>query len=225
MTARMRSARATAASSTCAAGTTWLTSPSECARAASIGSPVSVNSSATASGIRVLMNTPPPAANRPRLTSGRPNLAASEATTTSQPRSSSKPPATAVALAAPTMGTPISPWVKRAKPCMPSLLPPTEPPSAKARQVHAGGERLVTRAGQHDGPDVGVLLRLEHAEADRGQQLGVERIAGLGSVEPQHDDGAAPLGDQDRLGLRVSLGVAHQATTFLSRRSAIASAG
>ena len=99
-----------------------------------MGSPVSVSSSATARGIRVLMNTPPPAAKSPRLTSGSPNEAVSEATTTSHPKSSSKPPATAVALAAPTMGTPISPLVKRTKPAMPSLLPPTVPPSAKARR-------------------------------------------------------------------------------------------
>ena len=82
----------------------------------------------------MLRNTPPAAANRPRLTSGSPNDAASDATTTSQPRSSSKPPATAVALAAPTMGTPISPCVKRTKPFIPSGLPPTLPPSANARR-------------------------------------------------------------------------------------------
>ena len=82
----------------------------------------------------MLTNTPPPAANSPRLTSGRPKEAASDATTTSQPRSNSKPPATAVALAAPTIGTPISPCVKRAKPFMPSELPPRDPPSAKARR-------------------------------------------------------------------------------------------
>ena len=99
-----------------------------------MGSPVKVSSSATASGIRVLMKTPPPAAKSPRLTSGSPNFAVSEATTTSQPSSNSKPPATAVAFAAPTMGTPISPLVKRTKPSIPCLLPPTVPPSAKARR-------------------------------------------------------------------------------------------
>ena len=84
----------------------------------------------------MLMNTPPPAAKRPRLTSGTPKEAADDATTTSQPRSSSKPPATAVAFAAPTMGTAISPLVKRTKPRMASGLPlmPPEPPSAKPRR-------------------------------------------------------------------------------------------
>ena len=66
---------------------------------------MSVSSRATASGIRVPMKTPPPAAKRPRFTSGSPKVAVSAATTTSQPSSSSKPPATAVALAAPTTGT------------------------------------------------------------------------------------------------------------------------
>jgi hypothetical protein len=47
------------------------------------------------------MNTPPPAANNPRLTSGRPKTALSEATITSQPSSTSNPPATAVAFATP----------------------------------------------------------------------------------------------------------------------------
>ncbi len=68
------------------------------------------------------------------MTSGTPNDAASDATTTSHPSNSSKPPATAVAFAAPTIGTPISPWVNRAKPFMPSGSPPTAPPSAKARR-------------------------------------------------------------------------------------------
>ncbi len=82
------------------------------------------------------MNTPPPAAKSPRLTSGTPKEAADDETTTSQPSSSSKPPATAVALAAPTMGTAISPLVKRTKPRMASGFPlmPPEPPSAKPRR-------------------------------------------------------------------------------------------
>ena len=77
-------------------GTTAFTSPTATARAASIVSPVSVISSAMPSGIRVPRNVPPPPANRPRFTSGSPTCAPSATTMTSQPSSSSSPPATAV---------------------------------------------------------------------------------------------------------------------------------
>src|SRR5919112_1240104 len=60
-------------------------------------SPVRVSSRARASGIRLLRNTPPPAAIRDRFTSGSPSLASSATTARSQLRSSSNPPATAVA--------------------------------------------------------------------------------------------------------------------------------
>ena len=131
----MRSAIRSAASITSAGGTTTFTRPSASARSALIGSPVKVSSRATASGMRVLMNTPPPAANSPRLTSGRPKTALSEATTTSQPSSTSNPPATAVAFAAPTTGTASSPRVKRAYPAAPSpALSLGEPSAANDRR-------------------------------------------------------------------------------------------
>ena len=83
------------------------------ARAASIVSPVSVSSSATGSGIRRLRKTPPPAGNRARFTSGTPNFASAEATMRSHASSSSNPPATAVALAAPMTGLAAPSRVKR----------------------------------------------------------------------------------------------------------------
>src|SRR5580658_3224705 len=68
------------------------------------GGPVGAISMATASGTRRPSWAPPPAANSPRFTSGRPKNALSEATTMSQASNSSNPPATAVAFAAPMSG-------------------------------------------------------------------------------------------------------------------------
>jgi hypothetical protein len=70
-----------------------------------------------------------------RLTSGNPNRASQDATMRSQPRSSSKPPATAVAFAAPITGTPTSPRVSRKKPAVaPGSSSVGGSPSAKARR-------------------------------------------------------------------------------------------
>ena len=90
-------ASSTAASTTSAAGTTRFTSPISYARWAEMYSPVRVSSRARANGMRLLRNTPPPAAHSARFTSGRPSLASSATTARSQFSRSSKPPATAVA--------------------------------------------------------------------------------------------------------------------------------
>ena len=76
--------------------------------------------------------TPLPA-NSPRLTSGSPKEASAEATTTSQPSSSSKPAATALALAAPITGTSTCPDTNR---MYPSMVPSAAvvSPSAKVRR-------------------------------------------------------------------------------------------
>ena len=66
--------------------------PNARARAASMRSPVSPISSAMAIGMTRPRRIPPPPANSPRLTSGSPNSAWSEATTRSHPSRSSRPP-------------------------------------------------------------------------------------------------------------------------------------
>ncbi len=93
----------------------------------------------------------------------------------------------------------------------------------KGAEVHAGAERFLTRPREHHGTHLGVVLSLHHAEADGGQELGAERVAGLRTVEPEDQHRPPALGDQHRFGRR--LGLAHQATTFLSLKSAIVSAG
>ena len=153
--------------------------------------------------MRVPRNTPPPAANSARFTSGRPNLAWSDATTTSQPSSSSKPPATAVAWAAPTIGTVMSPGMKRPKAAMCSGSTDGVPPSAKLAQVHAGAERPVAGAGEHDGAGVSTASSAATKPMpELADEVGVQRVAGLGPVEAQDEHGAPLLADQDGLVLR-----------------------
>ena len=95
---------ARASSTSVPLGTTRLISPSSSARAASNVSPVSVISSATASGIRVASSVPPPPGMSPRFTSANPNITCSAATTRSQHNMISKPPPTVAPLSAATIG-------------------------------------------------------------------------------------------------------------------------
>ncbi len=164
-----------------------------------MGSPVSASSRATASGMRWLRYTPPPAANKPRLTSGMPSIADSAATTTSQFKRSSKPPATAVAWAAPTIGTEISPPPKnRLNALMPSGLAWRRSGLARRErpQVHARAERAVTRAREHDGADVRVALGLVQSFAERAHERTVERVARVRSIQSEDEHGAALLAHQ-----------------------------
>ena len=133
-----------------------------------IGSPVSVISSATLSGIRVPRNVPPPAGIRPRCTSGRPNVACSAATITSQPSSSSKPPATAVPLAAPTSGTVTSTFEQPIERVRDVVVAESEGVAGReGAQVHAGTERAIAGAGEHDGAYIGIAFRVDDGSADR----------------------------------------------------------
>ena len=97
-------ARANAAALSSARGTTWLTRPTSAARTALNRRPVRPISRAMAWGMRSGRRVPPPAANSPRLTSGRPKRAWSAATTRSQLSTSSIPPPTAAPLTAATRG-------------------------------------------------------------------------------------------------------------------------
>ena len=91
-----RSASAMAASSAPPFSVIWLISPSSAASSARIGSPVIASSIALACPTRAgRRKSPPPAAKRPRFTSGTPNLAPSEATMRSQVNAVSRPPASA----------------------------------------------------------------------------------------------------------------------------------
>ena len=130
----MRFASATASSRTFSAGTTRLIRPNARARAASMRSPVSPISSAMAIGMTRPSRIPPPPANRPRLTSGSPNSAWSEATTRSHPSRSSRPPPTAVAFAAPTTGFAHPPRRNRRYAAVASESPEPRRPSLKSRR-------------------------------------------------------------------------------------------
>ncbi len=101
----IRSASASAASTTVPSGTTSLIRPQRSASAAVMGSPVTSSRMATFRGnCSTMRNTPPAAAIRPRLTSGRPNWALSTATARSLARVSSVPPPNAAPLTAAMVG-------------------------------------------------------------------------------------------------------------------------
>jgi hypothetical protein len=63
-------------------------------------------------------------------------------------------------------------------------------------QVHAGAEGAVAGPGEDDRPDLGVRIGVVHRPADAAYQRGVERVAGLGPVQPGDEDVAAPLAHQ-----------------------------
>ena len=119
--APMRAASSRAPSRAPPAGVRWLTSPHRCASAALIGSPVSASSMATVRGMRAGRRIrPPAAAASPRLTSGIPNVASSEATTRSQDSTSSHPPASAGPSTAAISGFDGGRWVMPANPRSPT---------------------------------------------------------------------------------------------------------
>src|SRR5262249_16396090 len=135
----IRSAIATARPVTSPGGTTSFTRPRSYARPALIASPVSVISNAIPRATLVPRNVPPPAGNSPRFTSGSPNVASDDAMITSHPRSSSKPPASADAFAAPTRGTATAPSVNRrnARPVSSSPRPVCSPAEKDRRSMPA----------------------------------------------------------------------------------------
>jgi hypothetical protein len=69
-----------------------------------------------------------------------------------------------------------------------SLLGDRELARGEGLEVHARGERLVARGGQHDDPDVGVGLTVVQRGAQRHRRGAVDRVASLGSVDGEHFD-------------------------------------
>ena len=136
--AAIRVASSTAASTTSGPGTTRLTSRSSSARCASTGSPSSSSSIAIGHGRRWGRRTAPPeAAISPTVTSGRPNLACSAATTRSQARTISKPPPMAAPLTAATIGLGKSRRTSPAKPPETPLIASAWPASTALRSMPA----------------------------------------------------------------------------------------
>ena len=221
----IRSARATAASSTSAGWTTWLIRPRDSARSASMESPVSVNSSATAKGIRVLMNTPPPAAKRPRLTSGTPKEAAGRCDhhIAAEQKLEAAGHGRGVRCSNDGDGDLPVGEADEAAHGVRVAAHAARTALGETAQVHAGAEGPVARPGEHHRTYLGILLGIEHGEADGRQQLGIQGIACLRPVQPQYLHRSPSLLDENRLGRCLRSSVRHQATTFLSRRSALAS--
>src|SRR6516164_1447804 len=103
------------------AGTSRLIRPTASRRLAGTRAPVSAISIARWYGIRRgSRNSPPAPATRPRLTSGRPNTASSLATTRSQDRTISNPPARAYPSTAAMTGLAGGRWVMPPKPRPPA---------------------------------------------------------------------------------------------------------
>jgi hypothetical protein len=148
-------ASARAADRTSAAGTTAFTSPSWAARAAGIGSPVAIISSAMALGrARGKRKTPPAAATRLRFTSGKPKVAVSATTARSQASSSSSPPAKAWPCAAAIHSLLRSARTKPAKPPFSVArlaLRPAETSFRSAPAQKACGPAPVSTAAQISG--------------------------------------------------------------------------
>ena len=169
----------------CAA--TWLTKPSRSASSASMRRPVSTSSIARCLPItRASRWVPPPPGMIPSVISGWPNSAVSEATIMSQASASSQPPPSAKPETAAISGV-----LQRRDP-LPEAAPSggAAPPRSCARHrldVGAGGEHLVA-AGDHDAADLAVGVELLELARELLHQLGRERVARLGAVEPQQSD-------------------------------------
>ena len=152
-------------------------------------------------------NVPPPPANSPRFTSGRPNSGLG--------RGDDHVAAEQQLEAAGHGGGVGRADDRRSRPRRRASLAEAGDASASSAlddlvaageraQVHAGAEGPVAGAGEHDGPDVGVGLgRDDGAAPSAPSSARRERVAGLGPVEAQHQDGAAPLDARARrLGVR-----------------------
>ena len=95
----------------------------------------------------------------------------------------------------------VSPPRKRLKVAWPSSEPVGETAAAfgEGAKVHAGAERAIAGAGDHDRTHLRVLLRLGQRRAELAHERGVEGVAGLGAVEAEDQDGVALVADQDGL--------------------------
>ncbi len=51
-------------------------------------------------------------------------------------------------------------------------------------QVHAGTERAIAGAGEHEGAYIGIAFRVDDGSADRPDEFGRQRVACLRTVEP-----------------------------------------
>ncbi len=184
----MRSASATASSTTTPDGTTRFTSPRSNARAASMGSPVIAISNATAMGSRLGMRSRPPApAIRPRLASGMPNMACSAATTRSHEEHDLE---TAGQGGAVHRGNERLGEVALGQPAEAAAGPHDVAALAAAEglEVHAGAESLVAAPRHDDHPTVGILGQLVHETRHGQAHRPVDGVARLGTVDGEDLD-------------------------------------
>ena len=128
-----------------------------------------------------------------------------------------------MALAAPTIGHADLP-LGEAHEALHALGVTAERPAlGEGAQVHAGAEGLVARAGEHHGPDLRVALGLPACRGRwRSSSSGLSALRASGRLS--RSTVTAPRRSVTRTGSVFASVSAHQATTFLSRRSAIASA-
>ena len=65
-------------------------------------------------------------------------------------------------------------------------------------QVHAGTERAIAAAREHDGAEIGIVLRLDDRRTDRADELGGQRVARRRTIEPCHEDRPSLLAHERR---------------------------
>src|SRR5947209_5261865 len=105
----------------------------------------------------------------------------------------------------------------RASAASSTVLPAIEvlPPRDRL-EVRPGAERLVTGAGDHHRPHVGVVLRLLQRIPDGGADGPVDRVAGFRPVDGYDHHVAAMLDEGPRLAVTSFWGVGHRCSTIVA---------
>ena len=146
---------------------------------------------------RVSRCVPPAPGSTPRLISGWPNLADSEATTRSHSIASSHPPPRQKPDTAATIG------VRTLRIGVPLLEPPVlverhRRPGGQLVDVGARRERALP-ASEHDRTDLGIVVELRQRGDDGVHELARERVQLLRPVHEHDADVAVPLDEDARL--------------------------
>ena len=164
-----------------------------------IGSPVSVISRATLNGIRVPSRVPPPPGIRPRCTSGRPNVACVGGDDHVAAEQQLEPARDGGAVGRGDEGHGDLTVEQPIEGASDVIVAEVESVARrKSAQVHAGTERAVAAAGEHDGAQIRVALRVDDRRTDRADEVRGERVACLGTVEPRDQDRASLLAHERR---------------------------
>ena len=181
-------------------------------------SPVSVSSSATASGMRVLMNTPPPGGEEPALDLGHTEGGRLRGHDDIAAQQQLEPAGHRGGVRRADDGHARSlPMVKRTKPRMASGLPPMppEPPSAKPRRSMPAQKARSPVPVSTTARTSGSFSASSMARPMALSSSGFNALRASGRLSRRICTRSPSLLDENRLGRRLRRSVRHQATTFL----------